>query len=129
MDHRSATRARAFLKAQIRFNNGMSTMDCVIRDLSDGGARLQISDSVAIPNSFELHIPKRDETRRAVLHWRTAEEMGIGFQDSAVSRPEDSELAQRVAQLESETAALRRLIEEMRRNFRSATPEGLKQAG
>jgi hypothetical protein len=129
MDHRSATRARAFLKAQIRFNNGMSTMDCVIRDLSEGGARLQISDSVAVPNSFELHIPKRDETRRAVLHWRTAEEMGIGFQDAAVSKPEDSELTQRVAQLESETAALRRLIEEMRREFRSATPDGLKKAG
>ena len=91
MDHRSATRARAFLKAQIRFNNGMSTMDCVIRDLSDGGARLQISDSVAIPNSFELHIPKRDETRRAILHWRTSEEMGVGFQDSSVSKPDDAE--------------------------------------
>ena len=129
MDHRSATRARAFLKAQIRFNNGMSTMDCVIRDLSEGGARLQLSDSVAIPNSFELHIPKRNETRRAVLHWRTSEEMGVGFQDSSLSKPEDSALAQRVAQLELETAALRRLLDQTRTEFRFATADGLKKAG
>jgi hypothetical protein len=129
MDHRSATRARAFLKAQIRFNNGMSTMDCVIRDLSEGGARLQISDSVAIPNTFELHIPKRNETRRAILHWRTSEEMGVGFQDSALSNPENRELTQRVAQLEFETAALRRLVDEMRTELRSLSREGLRQVG
>ncbi len=117
MDHRSVTRARAFLKAQIRFNNGMSTMDCLIRDLSEGGARLQISDSVALPSSFELYIPKRDETRRAILHWRNSEEIGVGFQGSSLSEPETHGLMQRVAQLESETASLRRLVETMRRDI------------
>ncbi len=116
MDHRSVSRARAILKAQIRFNNGMSTMDCVIRDLSEGGARLQISDSVAIPGSFELHIPKRDETRRAILHWRNSEEIGVGFQSASLSEPETHGLLQRVAQLESDTASLRRLVETMRRD-------------
>jgi PilZ domain len=117
MDHRSVTRARAFLKAQIRFNNGMSTMDCLIRDLSEGGARLQISDSVALPSSFELYIPKRDETRRAILHWRNSEEIGVGFQGSSLSGSETHGLLQRVAQLESDTANLRRLVEAMQRDI------------
>jgi PilZ domain len=117
MDHRSVTRARAFLKAQIRFNSGMSTMDCLIRDLSEGGARLQISDSVALPSSFELYIPKRDETRRAVLHWRNSEEIGVGFQGSSLSGPETHGLLQRVAQLEADTASLRRLVEAMQRDM------------
>lgn len=117
MDHRSVTRARAFLRAQIRFNNGMSTMDCLIRDLSEGGARLQISDSVALPSSFELYIPKRDETRRAILHWRNSEEIGVGFQGSSLSEPESHGLLRRVAQLESDTAGLRRLVEAMQREI------------
>ncbi len=117
MDHRSVTRARAFLKAQVRFNNGMSTMDCVIRDLSDGGARLQLSDSVAIPSTFELYIPKRDETRRAILHWRNCEEIGVGFQGASLSEPDTHGLLRRVAQLESDTATLRRLVETIRREI------------
>ena len=117
MDHRSVTRARALLKAQIRFNSGMSTMDCVIRDLSEGGARLQLSDSVAIPSTFELYIPKRDETRRAILHWRNSEEIGVGFQGASLSEPDTHGLLRRVAQLESDTATLRRLVETMHREI------------
>ena len=125
MDHRSATRARSFLKAQIRFNNGMSTMDCIIRDLSDGGARLEISDSVAIPSSFDLYIPKKDETRRASVHWRTAEQVGVAFHDASDVKIERPEVMDRVARLEAEVAALRQLVEDMRQG----PSDGLRKAG
>ena len=126
MDNRSATRARAFLRAQIRFNNGMSTMDCLIRDLSDGGARLEISDSVAIPASFDLYIPKRDETRRATVHWRTSEQLGVAFRDAADMRLEAPDMVERVARLEADIAALRQILDEMRSEVRS---EQLRKAG
>ena len=126
MDHRSATRARAFLRAQIRFNNGMSTMDCLIRDLSDGGARLEISDSVAIPSSFDLYIRKRDETRRATVHWRTSDQIGVAFRDASDIKLESPEVMERVARLETDLAVLRELLDEMRRELRS---EELRKAG
>ncbi len=123
MDHRAATRARAFLKARIIFNNGMSTMDCVVRDLSDGGARLQITDSVALPSRFDLYILKKDETRRASLQWRTSEEIGISFENAVGVKSDASEMAERISRLEVETADLRRLVEELRRDFRPASSE------
>jgi hypothetical protein len=114
MEHRSATRTRALLSGQIRFNGGMSTMDCLVRDLSEGGARLQIGDSVAIPARFDLYIAKKDQTHRAALQWRTREEIGVAFEPATASEPADPDISWRVSQLEAETLHLRRLLDEMR---------------
>ena len=127
MEHRSAPRLRAFLKARIVFNNGMSTMDCLVRDLSDGGAKLQISDSVAIPDRFDLYIAKKDETRRARMQWRTGDEIGVAFEAAAAIAPvvpkPDRDVTQRLADLERETAELRRLLEEMRGEVQATRAE------
>lgn len=125
---------RAFLQARIVFNNGMSTLDCLIRDLSEGGAKLKMSDSVALPDRFDLYIVKKDETRRAKLQWRAGDEIGVAFeQSSAPAAPAPAagsrDVNQRIAELEAEIAQLRRLMEEMRGELRLARSEGLKSVG
>lgn len=132
MEHRIAPRLRALLQARIVFNNGMSTMDCLIRDLSEGGAKLQMSDSIALPDRFDLYIVKKDETRRARLQWRAGDEIGVAFEQAATAAQPaaaSKDVAQRLADLETETAQLRRLLEEMRGELRQARIEGLKSAG
>ena len=45
------------------------------------GAKLKVSDSIAIPEFVELHIPNKDETYRAKVQWRTGFEIGVTFEN------------------------------------------------
>ena len=45
-DQRIAPRLKALLAARISFNNGQSALDCLIRNLSDTGAKLIVSAAV-----------------------------------------------------------------------------------
>ncbi len=52
---------------------------CIVRNVSDTGAKLEIHTAVGtIPNSFELIVPKhRPQLCRVV--WRAPREMGVQF--------------------------------------------------
>jgi len=78
-DQRIAPRLKALLAAKISFNNGQSTLDCLIRNLSDTGAKLIVSAAVTLPECFDLIIPQKSETRRARIAWRRGEEIGVRF--------------------------------------------------
>lgn len=112
MEHRNAIRSRAVLKAQIRYNGGLMSAPCVIRDVSETGARLELAGDLALPDQFDLHIDKKNATRRAIVKWRRAREVGVAFADAAAARPagRDEPLAERVARLESEVAELKELL-------------------
>ncbi|GEP05429.1 PilZ domain-containing protein [Methylobacterium oxalidis] len=127
-EHRRETRQRVFLKGRIIFNNGASSLDCLVRDLSSSGARLALSETTTLPDSFDLFIPQKDRTFRAQLRWRRPDGIGITFVDEQ-ARPEpaapqapaaaegaDASIAvllRRVSELEAENATLRRLLATM----------------
>jgi hypothetical protein len=103
-DKRTGGRTKSFLRGQIVFNNRMSTMDCLVRDISANGAKLMLAQGLALPDVFELVIPQKGETLRARLSWRRGEEIGVAFS----RKPHD--LAVRVRELEAENARLRALL-------------------
>ena len=110
-DQRIAPRMRTLIAARISFNNGQSTLDCLIRNLSDTGAKLIVSAAIALPDSFDLFIPQKSVTRRVRIVWRRGEEMGVRFDEGAPrseSRdPDASSLTRRMRELEAEVARLR----------------------
>jgi PilZ domain len=67
---RRAERIRSFLRAQIVFNNRMSTIDCIIKNISPSGAKVALSSSYAVPTEFDIDIPQKGRTHRARLIWR-----------------------------------------------------------
>jgi hypothetical protein len=130
-EHRRESRLRTFLKGRIIFNKGASTMDCLVRDLSPSGARLALTETSTLPESFDLYIPQKDRTYRATLCWRRADGIGITFADEAAPAPVPRPVAipapaaaaapadegaamlalvRRISELEAENAALRRLL-------------------
>lgn len=123
-ERRRSHRKKSFLRGRIYFNNHLSSVDCLVRDISEKGARLIFSDSVAVPDGFDLHIPQKDQTLHARAQWRHGEEMGIAFETTAAldhpGEPEaaDDDLVTRVARLEEEVVALRRLL----RKIKSVVP-------
>ncbi|MCJ2065687.1 PilZ domain-containing protein [Methylobacterium sp. J-088] len=123
-EHRRETRQRVFLKGRIVFNNGSSSLDCLVRDMSSSGARLVMSETTTLPEVFDLYIPQKDRTYRATLRWRREDGIGVTFEDAArapaaaVPDPVATDasvtlLLRRVSELETENAALRRLLASM----------------
>ncbi len=80
-EQRHDVRKRTFLKGRILFNKGAASMDCLIRDLSEAGARLELSETSTLPEVFDLYIAQKEETFRATLRWRRDNSVGIAFAD------------------------------------------------
>ncbi len=116
---RRETRLRTFLKGRIIFNNGNSSMDCLIRDLSGSGARLMLSQTATLPDGFDLFIPAKERTHKATLRWRKDDSIGVTFAEElvrasapAAAEPSVAALLARIHELEAENAALRRQLKE-----------------
>jgi hypothetical protein len=126
-ERRSSSRQKSFLQGRIYYNNRRGTLDCVIRDLSETGARLTISEAVAVPEAMELYIPNREEVHRARVEWRAGNEIGVSFGEvaapSIAADQPQGELAARVQKLEHEIAVLRRMVNELRAENRKAHGE------
>lgn len=80
LEKRLAPRRNTLIPAVLVYSGGRTKTDCVIRNLSDSGAKLEIKGSVAsIPNTFDLVAPgHRPHPCRVV--WRTLKELGVQFQ-------------------------------------------------
>lgn len=123
---RTSLRTRTFLQGKVVFNNRMSSVDCVVRNTSGTGAKLQVTEAVTLPETFELHIPQKGETLRVRLRWRRGDEVGVSYADASAELSTATDLAGRLLELERENARLRELLAEMKAVAGGAEP--LKQA-
>jgi hypothetical protein len=80
-NRRRAQRVRALKQGKIVFNNGYGAFDCVIRNLSDRGAMLALSETATIPSHFELRLDAPRPVRQCVVRWRTHDRIGVEFED------------------------------------------------
>jgi hypothetical protein len=89
-------------------------MDCLVRNMSAAGAKIEVTGGVALPDDVDITITKRAETLRARILWRRDDEAGVAFLHH---RPESSvvplDLARRLRAHEAEKAALLRRIREL----------------
>jgi hypothetical protein len=123
-EKRRAPRQKSFLRGLVYFGNSPSATDCIVRDISDTGARLKFSSPPATTDFLDLHIPVKGQTLHCKVQWRAADEIGITFVSaSAMSAAPsgDGELSDRVARLEAEIATLKQLIKRLQKNSDSKT--------
>jgi hypothetical protein len=116
-ERRRSRRQKSFLRGFVYFDKRRGVMGCVIRDLCEEGARIIFSEAVTIPDVVNLHIPQRDRTLRARVHWRRGDQIGLAFSaatPATAAPPQASELTDRVAQLEDEIAALRQMLKRLK---------------
>jgi hypothetical protein len=108
-DIRQSTRTRTFLKATLTFDDPRRLpLECIVRDLSPGGARLSVAPSNILPNQFRLAIPKKDLEVIGVVCWRNGPDVGIAFViPSDVGEQAPANVLERIRELEAELACLR----------------------
>ena len=78
-ERRREARSRTVLGARAVFNERFSTMDCRVRDISAGGARLRFGGPPIVPRWFELLLTERGERRRVERIWTSGRDMGVVF--------------------------------------------------
>ena len=125
-ERRNTRRSKSFLQGFVYVSRKRGALACLVRDLSDKGARIVFSDTVTLPDVIELYIPQRELTLRARVQWRRNDEIGLAF-DVAAREPEVApdagEVAQRVALLEAEIASLRVLLKRLKNGKTDAADE------
>jgi len=76
-EHRISPRRRVLKSGQIAFSDRVPKLDCTVRNVSETGARLQVSTTFGMPTSFGLHIEGVHHACRVV--WRTDTRLGVAF--------------------------------------------------
>jgi hypothetical protein len=116
-EHRALPRHKTFIKGRLYYNNGLSSTDCIVRDVSEGGGRLEVPESIAIPDAFELYFPNKNERFQARVRWRRAGQLGVTWSpDEPVKATGDEgegverSTADRLTKLENDVAELQQRL-------------------
>ena len=78
-ERRSRPRRRVLKGAIIHFNKGYGALECVVRNLSENGARLAFGETTAVPPAFDLKIAGDETVRSANVRWRTPDSVGVSL--------------------------------------------------
>lgn len=131
-DRRLSARKRSFLQGRVYYNHRRSSVDCLVRDISEHGAKLVFGEAVAVPDAIELYLPGKEELHRVVVQWRKGTEMGVDFELAGAVAAADAEtsatstdLSGRLLKLESELALLKRVVSELRAELRMTRSEAV----
>ena len=122
-ERRSASRQKSFLQGRIIFNNRRTSVDCLIRDISEHGAKLKFPSLIATPDVLELYIPVKDQTYQAKVEWRNADEIGVCFDSDEDAPPlapgaATGDSTARILKLEHDVASLQRKFNELQATLR-----------
>jgi hypothetical protein len=81
-ERRQFERSDSYKHGRIRFPGMSATFDCVVKDISAGGAMLLTSSALAIPSEFQLML-EGEQPRHCVVKWRESFRLGVEFQAAA----------------------------------------------
>ncbi len=80
-DHRRAPRRRTLKGATIVFGDGNFTVKCLVKNVSETGALLDMESTSEVPNQFRLVFDDRSTDRRCNVAWRSSKRLGVTFVD------------------------------------------------
>jgi len=83
LDNRRSGRSPTRLRGRISYNNGLWGEECLVRDVSRGGALLKVTDPRTLPDRFMLTIEKLDADRPVYVRWRAHDALGVAFETGA----------------------------------------------
>jgi hypothetical protein len=90
-DNRYVPRRRVLKGGKIIFADGTMVVDCVIRNLSVAGARLDVPATLVLPHAFTLLDAGTERRYIATVAWRRGNQMGVEFSDPPEADEEDDD--------------------------------------
>jgi hypothetical protein len=78
IERRTATRQRVLKQGTLAFGGG-GGIDCMVRNISSSGARIEIVSPIGMPPSFTLVIKADQFLRRCHPVWSKDTRIGVAF--------------------------------------------------
>ena len=82
LERRRHLRNRVYYGGMVAFNARNSTLDCVVRNFSQRGAKIEFENSTMLPDRVDFEIERRGLSCRAQLVWRDHNAAGMVFSDA-----------------------------------------------
>ncbi|MEL7229551.1 MAG: PilZ domain-containing protein [Pseudomonadota bacterium] len=79
-----ATRQRTLKTGKISYSDGDISTQCIIRDLSPTGARLQLVNEIPLPETFKLELRSEGIEVQCRIRRRDGEQIGVSFENAIV---------------------------------------------
>ena len=78
-ERRSSRRKKSFLRGKIIYDRGAHSCECTIRDVSDGGARVELPVGQIIPKKIFLVEMRGGIAYECEVRWRAPSSIGVLF--------------------------------------------------
>jgi hypothetical protein len=78
-ERRRSTRTYVFKAAQLIALDRRKVIGCTVRDISAGGACLDVANGNATPQFLDLSFDWFRSSRRCEVKWRSASRIGVAF--------------------------------------------------
>jgi PilZ domain len=101
IERRQNARARVIYSGVIAYNDRSSTVDCVVRNFSEDGVKVEFDNTALLPDQIDLLIAKKSRSFNAKLVWRGEREAGLTFRPTGENRPIPLDWARRLRASES----------------------------
>src|SRR5262249_5426302 len=111
-DRRQSGRDKVYVGGVAEINERGSTMDCVVRNISDRGACVEIDETAKLPEKIHLSIPRKGRLFIADMIWRHANRVGLACR-TMVMDPESNGLDERLRRGQIEQRQLKARIKEL----------------
>jgi PilZ domain len=79
MQRRRRQRTRTLKSARILFNEHRSAIDCTVRNLSPGGACLNVASAIGIPERFDVLFEADQTIKSCRMVWHREKQIGVEF--------------------------------------------------
>ena len=78
-EKRVEARPRMLKTGIIHFNGGHTVIDCSVRNMTTGGAKLRLTGTLPLPPTFNFRLAGEKTDRPCRLAWAREDEIGIEF--------------------------------------------------
>lgn len=115
-EQRRAVRSRTVLRGSIIYNNRNSTIECLVRNFGETGAKIIVDEAMSFPQNFELYIAQKGITYLAKVVWRNGNETGVQFVNEVVNNnliDVGGDMSVHLRDLERENAVLKKKVADL----------------
>ena len=85
-NRRGLVRHRVLKGGLLAYDHGAHTVKCLVRDLSERGARVQVANAEDLPSELVLSFDEGGAPRLGLVRWRQSNAIGIEFTDARCGR-------------------------------------------
>ena len=113
-DRRQNTRDKVIYGGVAEIGERGESRDCVVRNISENGARIEFNNAVRLPKQqISLTIARKGRSFLARIIWWRDNFVGVAFSAEKPSGLPDSELGERLRRSEEKKRQLQRRIKEL----------------